>query len=332
MAFDRIARREFVTLIGGAAVGWPLSAHAQQPAMPVVGFLSTESPGQFGHIVSAFRQGLGELGFFEHRNMGIEYRWAEGRYDRLPALAMELVSQGVAAIAATGGTISALAAKRATTSLPIVFVAGDDPVRTGVVERLNRPGGNITGVTIMTTTLAAKRLELLRDLLPKAAVIGLLFNPSGSTGPSQIKDLQTAAGMLGQELRIAQASTEREIEAGFATLAQQHIDALIVGTDPFFNSHREQIVALAARHAMPANYALREFTAAGGLISYGTRRSEAYRQAGVYVGRILKGEKPADMPVLQPTTLELVINLKTAKALGLAVPPTLIARADEVIE
>jgi putative ABC transport system substrate-binding protein len=326
-----VRRREFIAGFAGAAA-WPLAAHAQQPGMPVVGFLSTESPGQFGHIVAAFRQGLSETGFVEHRNVGIEYRWAEGRYDRLPTLAAELAGQRIAAITATGGIVSGLAAKRATSTTPIVFVVGDDPVRFGLVDSLNRPSGNVTGVMILSTLLAAKRLELLRDLLPKAQVIGLLINPTGTTAVGQSNDLESAARTLGLDMLTTKASNEREIDTGFATLAQHHIDALVVATDPYYNSRREQIVALAASHAIPTNYAFREFAEAGGLMSYGTSRSNAYRQAGVYVGRILKGEKPADMPVLQPTTLELVINLKTAKALGITVPPTLIARADEVIE
>ena len=325
-------RREFIASAGAAAVGWPFASRAQQ-AVPVIGFLSTESPGQFAHIVVAFRRGLNETGFVEHRNVGIEYRWAEGRYDRLPALAAELASQRVAVIVATGGTVAGQAAKRATATIPIVVVIGDDPVRVGLVASVNRPGGNITGVMILSTLLAAKRLELLRDMLPKANVIGALINPSNSTSASsQLKDLETAARTIGMDLRIVNASNERDLDAGFATLAQQHVDALIVSTDPYYNSRREQIVGLAARHAIPATYAFREFADAGGLISYGTSCAHAYRQAGVYVGRILKGEKPAELPVLQPTTLELIINLKAAKALGLNVPPTLIARADEVIE
>jgi putative ABC transport system substrate-binding protein len=264
--------------------------------------------------------------------VGIEYRWAEGRYDRLPALAAELVGQRVGVIAATGGIVSGLAAMRATTTIPIVFVAGDDPVAFGLVASLNRPGANVTGVLLLSTLLAAKRLELLRDLVPKASTIGVLINPTGNTAAGQRKDLETAARTMGQELRIVTASNEHEIDAGFATLVQQQIDALVVGTDPFYNSRRDQIVSLAARHAMPATYAFREFADAGGLITYGTNRSNVYRQAGTYVGRILKGERPANLPVLQPTTLELVINIKTAKAMGLNVPPTLLARADEVIE
>ena len=325
-------RREFIASAGAAAVGWPFASRAQQ-AVPVIGFLSTESPGQFAHIVVAFRRGLNETGFVEHRNVGIEYRWAEGRYDQLPTLAAELASQRVAVIVATGGTVAGQAAKRATATIPIVVVIGDDPVRVGLVASVNRPGGNITGVMILSTLLAAKRLELLRDMLPKANVIGALINPTNSTSASsQLKDLETAARTIGTELRIVNASNERDLDAGFATLAQQHVDALIVSTDPYYNSRREQIVGLAARHAIPATYAFREFADAGGLISYGTSCAHAYRQAGVYVGRILKGEKPAELPVLQPTTLELIINLKAAKALGLNVPPTLIARADEVIE
>ena len=324
-------RREFITLLGGSAISWPTVARTQA-ALPVIGFLSTEPPGLMTRFLAAFRQGLGDAGFVEHRSVGIEYRWAEGRYDRLPALAAELVGQRVGVIAATGGIVSGLAAMKATTTIPIVFVVGDDPVAFGLVASLNRPGANITGVMLLSTLLAAKRLELLRDLLPKASTIGVLINPTGNTAAGQQTDLETAARTMGQELRIVAASNEREIDAGFATLAQQHIDALVVATDPFYNSRRDQIVSLAARHAMPATYAFREFADAGGLITYGTSRSNAYRQAGTYVGRILKGERPADLPVLQPTSLELIVNLKTAKAMGLNVPPTLIARADEVIE
>ena len=282
--------------------------------------------------MAAFRQGLNETGFHEHRNVGIEYRWAEGRYDRLPTLAAELAGQRVAAITATGGILSGLAAKGATSTIPIVFVVGDDPVRFGLVGRLNRPGGNITGAMILSTLLAAKRLELLRDLLPKAQVIGLLINPTGTTAAGQLKDLESAARTLGLDMRNVEARNEREIEAGFASLAQQRVDALVVGTDPYYNSRHEQIIALAVRHAIPTRYAFREFANAGGLMSYGTSRSHAYRQAGVYVSRILEGEKPGDLPVMQPTKFELAINLKTAKALGLTIPPAMLTRADEVIE
>src|SRR5215813_6503544 len=306
-------RRDFITLLGGAAA-WPLASRAQQTAMPVIGFLSLESPGQFTHLVAAFRRGLGEAGYVEHRNVGIDYSWAEGRADRLPALAAELASRPVSVIAATGGPQSARAAKAASSTIPIVFVVGSDPVREGLVASLNRPGGNMTGVMLFILEVVAKRLELLRELIPQARVIGGLFNPGLPTADPQMKEVEAAARTLGLELHIAKASSEREFEPAFAALVQQRVAALLVETNPFFTNRREQIIALAARHAMPAIYGLREYAADGGLISYGTSRAEGYRQAGVYVGRVLKGEKPADLPVMQPTKFELVINLKTAKS------------------
>jgi putative ABC transport system substrate-binding protein len=298
----------------------------------VIGFLSLESPGQFTHLVAAFRRGLGEAGYVEHRNVGIDYSWAEGRDDRLPALVAELASRPVSVIAATGGPPSARAAKAASSTIPIVFVVGSDPVREGLVTSLNRPGGNMTGVMLFIEEVVAKRLELLRELIPQARVIGALFNPGLPTADPQMREVEAAARTLGLGLHIAKASSEREFEPAFAALVQQRVAALLVEANPFFNTRREEIIALAARHAMPAIYGLREYAADGGLISYGTSRADGYRQAGVYVGRVLKGEKPADLPILQPTKFELVINLKTAKALGLTVPESFLLRADEVVE
>jgi putative ABC transport system substrate-binding protein len=324
-------RRQFITLMaGGVAVAWPLQARAQQPTMPVIGFLNSELPSQSVHLLESFRRGLGEEGFIEHRNVGIEYRWAEGRYDRLPRLAADLVKRQVAVIAATGGSV--LAAKAATATMPIVFVTGSDPVERGIIDSLARPGGNLTGVVIFTAVLSAKRVELLRELSPKAAVIGMLTNPSNLNHDLQSRDAAEAARALGLQLRAASAANEPDLDAAFSFFAQQQIDAALSQPDPFFNSRREQIVALAARHAMPAIYGLAEYVEDGGLMSYGTSRDDAYRLAGLYTGRVLKGAKPADLPVVQPSKFEVVINLKTAKALGVEIPPTLLARADEVIE
>jgi putative ABC transport system substrate-binding protein len=325
-----VGRREFITLLGGAAAAWPVAARAQQAPLPVLGYLSVGSPSTRGRIVVAFQQGLNESGYTLGRNVAIEYRWAESRYDRLPGLAAELVRRQVAVIA-TGGGPSAPAAKAATSTIPIVFAVGVDPVESGLVLSLSRPGGNLTGVTSLGVELGPKRLELLHELVPAASAFGLLINPTRSSADRELKDLQAAAGKLGLQLHVLHAAVERELDAAFASLTASHVGGLVIGGDPFFNSQTEQLAALTVRHAVPAIYQSREFAAAGGLASYGTGES-ASRLAGVYTGRILKGEKPADLPVLQDTKIELVVNVRTAKALGLSVPLSLLASADEVIE
>jgi putative tryptophan/tyrosine transport system substrate-binding protein len=324
-------RREFIAGLGGAAA-WPVIAWAQQPAMPVIGFLNGASPVPWAPLVAAFRQGLSDTGYVEDRNVTIEYRWAEGHYDRMPDLAADLVHRQVAVIAATGGDPSALAAMAATKTIPIVFSAGGDPIKRGLVESLNRPGGNITGVYFFTAEMEGKRVGLLHELVPTAATVAALVNPTYPDFATQLEEVDEAARSLGLQVRILRASTEREIDMAFAAIAQLRAEAMVVCADPFFNSRRAQLVALAALHRLPAVYEQRVYVLAGGLMSYGTSITEAYHQVGIYTGRILKGEKPSDLPVVQSAKFEFVINLKTAKTLGLDVPPGLSARADEVIE
>jgi len=326
-----LRRREFITLLGGAAAAWPVAARAQQPRLPVVGFLNSGSPGAFGHFVSAFRQGLGEVGYVEHRNVGIEYRWAEGQVDRLPELARELVRAQVAVICA-GGPPSALTAKAATTTIPIVFTSGEDPIKLGLVESYNRPGANVTGVALLVDVLGAKRLGLLREIVPATTLIAILLNPSWPTFETQLNDVEEAARAVGQQIHILRANTEREIDAAFDTAKKVRASAMMVGPSTFFTLRRDQIVGLAARDALPTIYGQREFVTAGGLMSYATNLADAYRQAGVYSGKILSGSRPADLPVVQSSKFELMINLKVAKSLGLTIPPGVLAIADEVIE
>jgi putative ABC transport system substrate-binding protein len=327
MQFDKLRRRDFITL-AGATIAWPIAALGQQPAMPVIGYMSGGTPGD---VLAAFRQGLSDTGYIENQNVTIEYRWAESQYDRLPGMASDLVRRQVNVIAATT-TPAALAAKAATAVIPIVFEIAGDPIKLGLVASLNRPGRNITGVTQLSSELVSKRLGLLHDLIPTVKTIGLLVNPTDPRAETQTRDMQEAAHALGLQIHVLKASTEGQINTAFANLAQLRAGALFVGTSELFRRRPEQLTALAARQGIPAIYQYREFVAAGGLISYGASLTDAYRLAGNYTGRILKGEKPADLPVLQPTKFELVINLKTAKALGLEVPAGVSAMADEVIE
>jgi putative tryptophan/tyrosine transport system substrate-binding protein len=329
--FD-MRRRECIAALGGAAVAWPIAARAQQQAMPVVGLLSGRSLDDSKSMMVAFGRGLMEEGFVERQNVAIEYRWAEGYYDRLPALAADLVGRQVAVILAVGSIPSPLAAKAATSTIPIVFVVGGDPVKFGLVSSLHRPGGNLTGVSVLSGTLTAKRLELLRELVPHAGIVACLVNPKNPEAESQLIDIRAAARTVRQEILVLNASIDHELDTAIATLVRERASGLLVGNDAFFVLRREQLVALTARHGIPTIYFLREFAEAGGLMSYGDSLNDAYRQVGVYIGRILKGMKPADLPVVQSTKVELTINFKTAKALGLEVPPTLLARADDVIE
>jgi len=329
---DRMRRREFITLISGSAFASPVIAHAQQKTIPVIGFLSSASPNAYAGRVTAFRKGLNESGYIDGKDVAIEFRWAKGQYDQLPVFAADLVRQKVAVILSSGGDIAALSAKAATSSIPIVTVSGTDPVQAGLVASFNRPGGNITGASFVATELETKRLEILRDLVPTAALIGVLINPTNPAAESRSKDLQAAARTLERNIHIVSAGSESDLEPVFATLIEQRASALLVSTDSFFTSQRDRLVALAVRHALPTIYSWREFVEAGGLVSYGPIINEVYREAGIYTARILKGEKPADLPFLRPTKFELVVNLKTADALGLTVPQTILARADEVIE
>ena len=324
-------RREFITLMGASMAAWPRAARTQQPAMPVIGFLLGASPEAYTSRITAFRQGLKEAGYVEGHNVAIEYRWAEGHYDRLPALAADLVRRQVAEIV-TVGTPAALAAKAASSTIPIVILVGIDPVQIGLVASLNRPGGNVTGLAALTVEVAAKRLEVLHELLRTSAAVALLVNPNNPLTEPETKGVRDAARSLGLQLHVLDASTEGEIDAAFEKLIELRAGGLLVSVDAFLTSQRDQIVALAARHAVPAIYGLREFAAAGGLMSYGTDLADAYRQVGTYAGKILKGAKPADLPVQQVARVEFVINLKTAKTLGLTFPITLLGRADEVIE
>jgi putative tryptophan/tyrosine transport system substrate-binding protein len=326
-------RRQFITLLGGAAAAWPIAARAQQAAMPVIGFLGSASPDRWVDRMRAFHKGLSETGYVEGRNVAIEYRWANGQNDRLPPLAADLVGRQVTVLAAPGSTPAALAAKTATTTVPIVFEIASDPVGLGLVASLARPGGNITGVTSLNAEVGPKRLELMHELVPTANVIGLLVNPTNpNLAEPTTKNLQAAARTLGLQLHVLHGSTEGDLDTVFATLVQLRAGALVIGADPFFSSRLEQLALLTVRHAMPTVYQTREFTAAGGLMSYGANFTDTFHAVGVYIGRILKGDKPADLPVQQTTKVELFLNLRTAKVLGLEVPRTLVARADEVIE
>jgi putative tryptophan/tyrosine transport system substrate-binding protein len=323
-------RREFITVVGSAAT-WPLAARAQQPS-PVIGFLHPSSAEAYASLMLAFRKGLGELGYVEGRNLIVEYRWADDHYDRLPALAAELVGRRVSVIATANATAAALAAKAATSTIPIVFTIGADPVQFGLVASLSRPGGNVTGVSFLSNLLVAKQLGLLQEFAPAASEFGLLVNPNNPNAEPDTRHAKAAADSLGRKIHVVYASSERDLGSAFAALTERHVVALVVVPDALFVSQRQQLAMLASRHAIPTIYSNRAYADAGGLMSYGASQLDAYRQAGIYVGRILNGEKPADLPVIQPTKFELVINLKTAKTLGVAVPQTLLVAADEVIE
>jgi putative ABC transport system substrate-binding protein len=327
-----MTRRKFITLLGGAAAAWPLAARAQQPVMPVVGFLGAPSAAPYARYVAAVHQGLKEVGYIEHQNVAMEYRWADGQYDRLPALAADLVSRRVAVIVPIGGAPATVAAKEATSTIPIIFNVGADPIELGLVANLNRPGGNITGIAIMSVEIETKRLELLHELAPTSTSIAILLNPSNAQAQTQEREAQRAARIIGRQVLVLKAGSEHEIERAFATLVSERAGALLVGGDTFFNSQAILFVVLTARHAIPTIYPWRSYVDAGGLMSYGASLLDAYRQTGVYTGRVLRGEKPADLPIVQPTKFELVINLKTARAVGIVLPPNLLARADEVIE
>ena len=327
-----IRRREFIALLGGAAVTWPLSAGAQQAGLPVIGFMSGRSPEDSAHLVAAFRKGLNDLGFVEGQNVAIEFRWARGQYDRLPALATELAARQVAVLAAVGGDFSALAAKQASPTIPIVFGTGGDPVQSGLVNSINHPGGNATGYTILTNELEPKRIGLLRELAPGLPLLGALLNPDAPLASRQWQEIEAACKTIGQRLVFTTATSDADLEAAFGALIQQRVGAMLVTANAYFDTRRDRIISFAAHHRLPAMYHLREYAIDGGLISYGPRIIDSYQQAGVYVGRILRGAKPADMPVLQPTRYELVINLKTAGTLGFVVPNSMQLLADEVIE
>ncbi len=325
-------RREFLGVLGGAAAAWPLAARGQQLAMPVIGYLHSASPGPFVNLVAAFRRGVSEAGFVEGQNVAIEYRWAEGQVDRLPALAAELVRRRVGVLVTAGGELVALAAKAATSTIPVVFSIGGDPVKAGLVASFNRPGGNMTGLTLFTESLEAKRIGLLRELVPKARAIAVMIDPNIPGSEDQTKEAQGALAQIGVRSVVLAVNSEKDLDPAFATMARERVDGLVVSSSPYFNNRRVELSVLAARHQMPAIFEFREFADAGGLMSYGASLTDGYRQVGAYAGRILKGERPADLPVVQPTRFELVINLRTAKVLGLEVPPMLLARADEVVE
>jgi putative ABC transport system substrate-binding protein len=327
-----IGRRKFLATLGGAAAAWPLAARAQQPAMPVIGFMSPRAPEDSQHLLAAFQKGLAEGGFIEGRNVTIEYRWARGDYSRLPALSQELVKRQVDVLLGIGGDPSALAAKAATSTIPIVFGMGGDPVKAGLVDSFNRPGGNATGIVFQTSDIEPKRIDLLQELVPGGALLGAILNPKYPPAAGQLEDIERASRQIGRRVFVVKASNDAELDTAFAAVVRERVGALLVAADPYFDSRRNRIIAFAAQSRLPAIYQFREYAVAGGLISYGPSLTEGYRQYGIYAGRILKGAKPADLPVVQPTKFDFVINLKTAKALGFDIPPMLLARADEVIE